>query len=147
MKRNFRMKRNAIGRTFAAIMLGTASLVSAAATTGDDAVVQTAGSMPYVSGGVGKDSIDKLTSLAGNFNLKLIFALKSGDYLSNVKVAITDARGKSLLDTTSDGPWFLTKLSPGNYQIAASYAGATEKRTVAVGAEKLKTVDFRWASD
>lgn len=147
MKRKLRMKGNPIERTLAAMLLGAASLVCAAATTSDDAVVQTAGSMPYVSGGVGAESIEKLTSLAGNFNLKLIFALKTGDYLSNIKVAIADARGKSLVDTTSDGPWFLTKLPPGNYQIAATYAGTTEKRTVVVGMEKLKTVDFRWASD
>jgi hypothetical protein len=35
----------------------------------------------------------------------------------------------------------------GKYQIVATFAGNAEKRTIAVGAEKLKTVDFRWGSE
>ncbi len=76
-----------------------------------------------------------------------MFALTSGSYVSGVKVSIADEAGKTLLDTTSEGPWFLTKLPVGNYQIVATFAGKTEKRTIAVGAEKLKTIDFRWASE
>jgi len=45
------------------------------------------------------------------------------------------------------GTWFLAKLPAGNYQIVATFAGKAEKRTITVGAEKLKTVDFRWGSD
>ena len=130
----------------AAILLGAASLVPVA-NASSDAIVQTAGAVSYVSGGVGTDSIDRLNSLAGDFNLKLVFALKSGAYVSDVRVAITDAAGKTLLDTTSEGPWFLTRLPVGKYQIVATFAGNAEKRTIAVGAEKLKTIDFRWASE
>jgi hypothetical protein len=130
----------------AAILLGAAALVPVANATSDE-IVQTAGGVSYVSGGVGTDSIDRLGSLARDFNLKLVFALKSGDYVSDVKVTIADAAGKTLLDTTSDGPWFLTKLPAGKYQIVATFAGNAEKRTIAVGAEKLKTVDFRWGSE
>jgi hypothetical protein len=129
-----------------AILLGAASLVSAADANSDESV-QTAGGVSYVSGGVGSASIDRLSSLAKDFNLKLVFALKSGDYVSGVKVTIADAAGKTLLDTTSEGPWFLTKLPAGNYQIVATLAGNAEKRTIAVGAEKLKTIDFRWGSE
>lgn len=128
------------------ILLGTASLVSAADASNDESV-QTAGGVSYVSGGVGTDSIDRLSSLARDFNLKLVFALKSGDYVSGVNVTIANSAGKTLLDTTSDGPWFLTRLPAGNYQIVATLAGKAEKRTIAVGAEKLKTIDFRWGSE
>ena len=129
-----------------AILLGSASLVSAADASSDESV-QTTGGVSYVSGGVGTDSIDRLSSLARDFNLKLIFALKSGDFVSGVNVTIANAAGKTLLDTTSEGPWFLTKLPAGNYQIVATLSGKAEKRTIAVGAEKLKTVDFRWGSE
>ena len=130
----------------AAILLGAAPLVPVANANSDESV-QTAGRVSYVSGGVGTTSIDRLSSLTRDFNLKLVFALKSGDYVSGVKVAIADAAGKTLLDTTSEGPWFLAKLPAGNYQIVATLAGNAEKRTIAVGAEKLKTVDFRWGSE
>lgn len=130
---------------FAAILLGSASLVSFAS-AGSDAIVRTDGGVSYVSGGVGTDSIDRLGSLAADFNLKLVFALKSGEYVSGVSVAITDAAGKTLLDTTSDGPWLLTKLPVGNYHIVATFAGNAAQRQIAVNATKLRTVDFRWAS-
>ena len=129
-----------------AILLGAASLVPVANAIGDESV-QTAGRVTYVSGGVGTASLDRLSSLARDFNLKLVFALKSGDYVSDVKVTIADAAGKQLLDTTSEGPWFLAKLPAGKYQIVATFAGNAEKRTVTVGAEKLRTVDFRWGSE
>ena len=129
-----------------AILLGAAALVPAANANSDE-TVQTAGRVAYVSGGVGTTSIDHLSSIARDFNLKLVFALKSGDYVSDVKVTIADAAGKQLLDTTSEGPWFLAKLPAGNYQIAATFAGKAEKRTIAVGAEKLRTIDFRWSSE
>jgi hypothetical protein len=129
-----------------ALLLGAATLVPFADANSDESV-QTAGRVSYVSGGVGTTSIDHLSSLARDFNLKLVFALKSGDYVSGVKVAIADATGKQLLDTTSEGPWFLAKLPAGNYQIVATFAGKAEKRTIAVGAETLRTIDFRWGSE
>jgi hypothetical protein len=141
------MQRKSLTQNLLAILLGAAAIGAVAATTGDEAIDHTTGSVPYVSGGVGKDSIDRLTTLSGKFNLKLVFALKAGDYVSDVKVTIGDDRGTSLLDTTSDGPWFLTNLPPGNYQIVATFAGVAQRRTVAVGAQKLNTVDFRWDSD
>ena len=146
MKRNLGMTGKSLGRGFAAILLGAALLVPVASAN-SDAIVQTAGGVSYVSGGVGKESIDRLNSLASDFNLKLVFALKSGSYVSGVKVTIADAAGKTLLDTMSEGPWFLTRLPFGNYQIVATFAGKAEKRTIAVGAEKFKTIDFRWASE
>ena len=146
MKRILGMKSKSLAHGFAAILLGSALLVPVASAN-SDAIVQTAGGVSYVSGGVGTESIDRLSSLAGDFNLKLVFALKSGDYVSDVKVNIADAAGKTLLDTTSEGPWLLTKLPVGKYQIVASFAGKAEKRSIAVGAGKLKTIDFRWASE
>ncbi|MEO7725682.1 MAG: carboxypeptidase regulatory-like domain-containing protein [Burkholderiales bacterium] len=108
--------------------------------------VETAGNVSYVSGGVGADSIDRLNSLAKDFNLKLVFALRSGDYVSDVQVNIASASGKTLLDTASQGPWFLTRLPAGKYQIAATFAGKTEKRSIVVG-KGLRTVDFRWGAE
>lgn len=130
----------------AGIVLGTVALAPVANAQGEESV-QNAGGVSYVSGGVGTTSIDRLAALARDFNLKLVFALKSGDYVSDVKVTIANAAGKTLVDTTSEGPWLMAKLPAGNYKIAATFAGNAEKRTIAVGAEKMKTVDFRWASD
>jgi hypothetical protein len=144
MKRVPGMNFSSLARSAAAIVLGLSTLVPV--THANDAVVQSSGSVTYVSGGVGAESITQLNALSKDFNLKLVFALGSGDYLSNVDVSIADASGKTLLRTTSDGPWFLTKLPAGNYQIVATYAGTTVTRQGAVGATNLRVVELRWAS-
>jgi len=129
-----------------ALLLASAALVPVAYTA-DEEAVRSSGGISYVSGGVGAASTDRLSALAKDFNLKLVFALKSGDYVSGVDVTIADAAGKTLVNTKSEGPWFLTRLPAGNFKIAATLDGKTETRTVAVGAEKLRTVDFRWAGE
>ena len=151
MKQKFGMKNKLLAHAFAAMLLGAASfvptLVPTVGANSDDATFGKAGDVSYVSGGVGTDSIDKLNSLSGDFNLKLVFAMNSGNYVSDVRVAIANAAGKTVLDTMSAGPWFLTKLPAGNYQVEATFAGNAVKRQVAVGAVKLNTVDFRWAAE
>ncbi len=127
----------------AATLLFAATFVPLAQAQSDQVALSASG-VSYVSGGVGTASIDRLNSLAGDFNLKLVFALKAGDYLSGVKVTISDATGKALLETTSQGPWLLARLPTGNYQVVANFGGNAERRTVTIGAEKLRTVDFRW---
>lgn len=149
MKRIFRRKNQSLACGLAAILLGSAFLAPVAGANSDEAIVQnTPGGVAYVSGGVGTDSIDHLSSLAGNFNLKLVFALNSGSYVSDVGVVISNASGTTLLNTTSDGPWFLTRLPVGNYQVVATFAGNAVRRQVAVGsAKQIRTVDFRWATE
>lgn len=131
---------------FALILFGSASPVFAASADGD-AIVRNVGGVSYVSGGVGTDSIDRLNSLAKDFNVKLVFALKSGAYVSDVRVTIADATGRTVLDSTSNGPWFLMKLPAGAYQIVATLTGQTIKQPLSVDTTRLKTIDFRWASE
>lgn len=146
MKPVFRIKKDLISYSFAAIILGSTSFVSIA-DTNSEAVFQTSGGISYVSGGVGDESVDRLNSLSRDFNLKLVFALNSGAFASDVQVVIADAKGKTLLDTTSEGPWFLTRLPAGNYQITATLGGKTIKHQTRLTPRKLQSVDFRWASE
>lgn len=146
MNRTSAMKRSLIAHGLAAVLMGSVSLIAIAGSNGD-AIVQTAGNVPYVSGGVGDDSIERLDSLAKDFNLKLVFALSSGAYLSGVSVAIADTAGKTLLDATSSGPWLLVRLPAGNYRVIASFGGKAKEHRIAVGNAGLKTVDFRWESE
>lgn len=146
MKRNFSLNNKSLAIRFAAILLAMGSFVSVANAAGEG-TVQTVGGVPYVSGGVGTESIDRLNALASQFDVKLVFALKAGDYLSGIGVTIADSTGRKLLDTTSKGPWFMAQLPAGNYQVVATFAGKAQTRQVAVVAAKLTTIDFRWASE
>lgn len=145
MKRIPALKQNFLTTCLAAGVLGLAALAPVAGA--DDAIVRTTSGVNYVSGGIGLESIDKLNVLAKDFNLKLVFALTSGAYLSDVAVAITNPAGKTLLTTTSDGPWFFTKLPAGNYTIVATFAGTAVTRQAAVGAATLRVIHMRWASE
>jgi hypothetical protein len=146
MKRILGTKSKSFANIFLVLLLGAAALAPAAGPD-NDTIVKTSGSVSYVSGGIGMESRDRLGSLARDFNLKLVFASTSGEYVSGVRVAVADAAGKTLLDATSEGPWFLAKLPAGNYQIVATLAGKAVKRQSAVGTAKLTTIDFRWAAE
>jgi len=100
--------------------------------------------VPYISGGVGEDARQELLAKEKEYNLKIIAAEKSGDYLADVKVVIESARKERLLDTTMEGPILLAKLAPGTYTIKATSDGRTLTRTVTIPAQGLRQVDFRW---
>ncbi len=100
----------------------------------------------YVSGGVGLDSEARLNARASEFNLKLIFTLKEGNYLADVNVVVADAKGRKLVEHLADGPFFMAKLPAGQYNVVATYDGKAETRKVAVGSG-LRTEYFRWASN
>ena len=76
-----------------------------------------AADVPYISGGVGADAREELLAKEKEYNLKIIAAEKSGDYLAGVKVVIESARKEQVLDTTMEGPILLAKLAPGTYTI------------------------------
>jgi hypothetical protein len=130
----------------AALILGSAILLPVAGVYADDDV-QSAGRVSFVSGGVDDESLDRLKAMVPEFNLKMVFALNSGAFLTDVNVAIVDARGNPVLQTKSEGPWLLAKLPPGSYQVIATEGGNSITRNIAIGGGKLSTLDFRWVSE
>lgn len=105
--------------------------------------VEVLGDVRYLSGGVGLEEREAMKALAKDFDLKLVFAMASGEYLSDIAVAIYDAQGESLLNTKSRGPWFFVKLPPGHYKITAAMEDQMKVRRAEVG-EGLQAVFFLW---
>jgi hypothetical protein len=120
-------------------MLATAALVLLAFT-----LEARAADVPYISGGAGADARQELLAKERDYNLKIIAADTSGDYLAGVQVVIESARKEHVLDTTMDGPILLAKLPPGTYTIRATSDAKTLTRTVNVAAQGLRQADFRW---
>jgi hypothetical protein len=144
---NFQSRRHSPLRVaVAALMLGAALWMPVTGICAQN-VVQTFGGVTYVSGGVDDASLDALKAEVRNYNLKLVFALKTGEFMSDVKVAISDAKGNPVLNATSDGPWFLAKLPAGSYRVVATSSGKSITQQASVGPAQLKTLDFRWASE
>lgn len=108
------------------------------------AVPAQAADVPYVSGGIGGAEREELGAKERDYNVKVVTAVKSGEYLSGVMVVIESATKQPMLETTMAGPILMTKLPPGSYTIKATAGGATLIRTVTTEAQVLKQVDFRW---
>lgn len=97
--------------------------------------VQHAGSVSYLSGGVGADESGAIKAQMPKYPMVLEFAGSAqgaNGYLSDVPVTITDVHGRAVLDTSARGPFLLVSLKPGHYSVAATYQGKTEHRAVTV---------------
>jgi len=104
------------------------------------------GSVPYLTGGVGQDERVCVEPQENNYNLKLVFALRTGQYLASPMITVQDNNGKDILHMRSDGPWFLAKLPAGEYKVIVSRDGhRTEIEHVKVG-QQLHTAEFLWKS-
>ncbi len=103
-----------------------------------------AADVPHISGGAGADERQELLAKELDYNLKIIVADRSGDYLADVQVVIESARKERVLDTTMDGPILLAKLTPGTYTIRATSYARTLTRKVTIATQGLRQVDFRW---
>ncbi len=74
--------------------------------------------VPYITGGVGIEERDAMReALAGDYNLKIVLATKSGPYLSNIPVRIMDAAGNVMMETDNNGPWIYVNLPSGKYTV------------------------------
>jgi hypothetical protein len=97
----------------------------------------------FVSGGVGLSEREAIQALSSDFNLRLSFALNTGNFLSGVEVRFADRNGNAVLASTSNGPIFLANLPAGSYTIEASFRGETQRSSVQVGSGQRELI-FRW---
>ena len=128
-------------------LLAVSAVLAPLASAKSDEVVRAPSGVMYVTGGAGSDAVELLKSMEKDFNLKLVFANTSGAYLSDVKVTIVDASGHLLLDAVSEGPLLMAKLPAASYQVDATFGGHSQSRKITVAANKLISVDFRWAAN
>ena len=97
-----------------------------------------------VSGGVSLNARDAMRTQERDANVKLVFALNTGNYVSDVQVKVVDSKGKAVIDDVSNGPWLLAKLPPGSYTATATYNGKPLTQKFSVGKSGLRTTQFRW---
>lgn len=98
----------------------------------------------YMTGGVGIEERNAMQAQgAKGYDLKLVFAITPGNYLSAVGVKINDQAGKPVISAQSNGPWFYADLPKGTYTVIADYEGNQKTQKVTVD-ETLKEVVFHW---
>lgn len=110
---------------------------------------QVQGGVSYVTGGIGEDQAASFKRAAAAYPLEMMFVQKArprDEFLADVKVSVRDRSGKSLLDTTAEGPFLLAKLPPGKYTIEAEYRGERKQQNVEVHSGTHRRAVFVWAS-
>ena len=100
--------------------------------------------IPYLSGGVGLDEREALRAVSGGYNLHVTCALREGNYLSDVHMAIQNAEGATVLETIPQEPWLFTNLPPGTYTVVASSQGKVQQRITHVPTTGHAEVYFYW---
>ena len=107
--------------------------------------VKTQNGISFLSGGIGLDESEAMKAAAKDYTLMLTCSIQpTGQYLSDVKVIITDKSGSPVLDTVTDGPILLVQLAPGQYRISADRDGNIMNRNVDIGSEHPTRVDLSW---
>jgi hypothetical protein len=105
--------------------------------------VQTQNGITYVTGGVGQPASTAMRAAAGRYSLMMTFAQRNGDFLNDIKVRITDKKGRSVLNILS-GPILLVDLPPGWYKVRAQFNGHTRVRTVDVRRGQHGRLAYAW---
>lgn len=126
----------------AALALGFAG----AATAADNLPpIETSNGVSFLSGGIGLDESEAIKAAQKDYSLSLLFAqTRRGEYLSDVKVRITDKSGKTLLETVAQGPMLLAKLPAGEYKVSAEHEGKMLVKTLTIGAKGTTHAAFVW---
>lgn len=107
---------------------------------------QTQGEVTFISGGIGSDEQNALQAIRADYNLHLLFSIKdTGEYVSDVRVGITDSSGNTLMETVADGPMLFAKLKPGRYIVTAERRGQVAKQSATIGKTKTASLSFAWA--
>ena len=108
------------------------------------AAERTATGIPYISGGVGLEEREALRAVRGDYNLQVTCALREGNYLSDVHVAVRNAKGGTVLETIPQGPWLFVKLPPGKYTVVANIQDKMQQRITHVSTIGHAEVYFYW---
>ncbi len=94
---------------------------------------KTEGGFTYACGGIGESEVARMKEMASDYDMMLTFATRKGEYLADVNVDITDAKGDAQLQTMCDAPIMLVDVPhQGTYRVHAEAGGYTLNKTTRV---------------
>lgn len=119
--------------------------LGAFAVQAQDVSVMQQGDVRYIAGGVGAGEREAMAAMKEEFNTRMTFAVKkTGNFVANVVVTISDAKGAQLLKTNVPGPLLYAKLPPGEYRVDAMFHGIAQTRPMKVGAQGHSELYLYW---
>ena len=105
------------------------------------------GLVKYLSGGIGQDEAKAIDADSRSWPLTLEFVVMNkprAEFAADVKVAISDSNGRTVMRTNAEGPFLLAKLTPGSYVVDASYGGKALHKSVVVKSGQPTKSLFEW---
>jgi hypothetical protein len=100
---------------------------------------------PYMFGGISSNEREVMEARAKDYNLRLVFAAKSGAFLSGVTLVLTAATGAEVISIATTGPWFYVQLPPGTYSAKATFGEQTKQvRNLRVVKDRAVQQVFNW---
>ena len=132
-------------RTIAALAFTTIALFSTLSTQRVHALTpQTVGGIAYITGGVTIDERQEMMAQRNNYSLLLKVAAKSGKYLGDSVVKITDQDGATAFECTTDGPWLLVDLPVGRYTVSATGLNITQSQKILISKKTRREITMYW---
>jgi len=132
-------------RTIAALAFTTIALFSTLSTQDVHALTpQTASGIAYITGGVTIDERQEMMAQRNNYSLLLKVAAKSGKYLGDSVVKITDQAGATVFECTTDGPWLLVDLPVGRYTVSATGLEITQSQKILISKKTRREITMYW---
>ncbi len=127
------------------VALSLATVLLAAAPAFASVQPRTTNGITFLTGGVGDEEEREMQAMQGQYPLRLLFAVKGrGNYLADVDVTIRDRQGRTVLATTSDGPFLYADVPPGAYRVTAVSAGREMTQSVTVPQRGAVQERFYW---
>ena len=100
---------------------------------------------PYMFGGVSSNEREVMEARAKDYNLRLVFAAKTGAFLSGVMLVVATASGAEIISVATNGPWFYIQLPPGNYWVKARFGEETKQvKNLRVVKDRSMQQNFTW---
>ncbi|AWV00493.1 hypothetical protein SAMN03159335_07524 [Burkholderia cepacia] len=101
------------------------------------------GGVTYVTGGIGADEVGAFREAASRYNLRMTFASKTGEYLSDVDVSILEGM-RHVLTVQTTGPFLYVRLPAGRYTVSARDRHIHETKQVRVDSHRGVDIRFYW---
>ena len=112
------------------------------------ATVQNAGGISYVNGGIGKEEADEMREHARHFPVQMTFVRRGEgnreEFVTDVRVRISQPDGKVMLELPSQGPIFLVQLPDGQYVVDAEYGKQVQRRQLQIAGAQPQKLAFMW---
>lgn len=91
------------------------------------------------SGGISEEE----RATAPDEGIKLVFFIRSGNFLADIKVSVKDQSGQELVNTVSTGPWLILALPDGSYSVVAERSnGAIQSLVISVDSNGAREFGF-----